>query len=167
MDDPTRPVFTAHRACLRPAGRHLPEDDTPAVFYWGESRIGNVMYQNFRPAAVLDWEMATLGPRELDLGCIVFRLDDVAEEYEAATGHTPHDLKYHFTYAALRQATIILRIQTRAIHFGQTSMPEDPDGLIMHRTSLEAMLEGSCWRTCREYRPHEKYGFTEFTDTAS
>lgn len=146
--------------------QHLPEDDTPAVFCWGDSRIGNVMYQNFRPSAVLDWEMATLGPRELDLGWIVYlhrffedlaqlagldglpnmlRLGDVAEEYEAATGHTPRDLEYYVTYAALRQATIMLRIQTRAIHFGQASMPEDADDLIMHRTSLEAMLDGSYW----------------------
>ncbi len=27
----------------------------------GDSRIGNVMYQDFAPVAVLDWEMATLG----------------------------------------------------------------------------------------------------------
>ena len=35
---------------------------------WGDSRIGNVMYRDFAPVAVLDWEMAPLGPRELDLG---------------------------------------------------------------------------------------------------
>lgn len=44
-----------------------PADDSPAVLCWGDSRIGNVMYQDFAPVAVLDWEMATLGPREMDL----------------------------------------------------------------------------------------------------
>ena len=42
------------------------------VLAWGDSRIGNVLYQDFRPVAVLDWEMATVGPRELDVSWIIF-----------------------------------------------------------------------------------------------
>ena len=42
------------------------------VLVWGDSRIGNVLYQDFRPVAVLDWEMATVGPRELDVAWIIF-----------------------------------------------------------------------------------------------
>ena len=39
---------------------------------WGDSRIGNILYRDFVPAAVLDWEMAGLGPRELDLAWLVY-----------------------------------------------------------------------------------------------
>ena len=39
---------------------------------WGDSRIGNVLYEDFRPVAVLDWEMATVGPRALDVSWIIF-----------------------------------------------------------------------------------------------
>lgn len=145
---------------------NIPDDNGPAVFCWGDSRIGNVMYQDFRPVAVLDWEMATLGPRELDIGWMTYlhrffediaqlagldglptllRLQDVADEYAATTGHTPRDLEYYVTYAALRQATIMLRIQSRAVHFGEAMQPDDPDDLIMHRASLEAMLNGTYW----------------------
>ena len=51
-----------------------PEDvaATDPVLVWGDSRIGNVLYDGFRPAAVLDWEMATLGPREMDVAWIIF-----------------------------------------------------------------------------------------------
>ena len=42
------------------------------VLAWGDSRIGNVLYEDFRPVAVLDWEMATVGPRELDVAWIIF-----------------------------------------------------------------------------------------------
>ena len=35
---------------------------------WGDSRPGNVLYRDFRAVAVLDWEMASLSPREADLG---------------------------------------------------------------------------------------------------
>ena len=41
-----------------------PDDVAAAepVLVWGDSRVGNVLYHGFRPVAVLDWEMATLGP---------------------------------------------------------------------------------------------------------
>lgn len=35
---------------------------------WGDSRPGNILYRDGRAAAVLDWEMASLSPRESDLG---------------------------------------------------------------------------------------------------
>jgi aminoglycoside phosphotransferase (APT) family kinase protein len=50
---------------------NLPDTDD-AVLCWGDSRIGNVIYRDFEPVAVLDWEMATLGPRELDVSWLVF-----------------------------------------------------------------------------------------------
>ena len=45
---------------------------TEPVLVWGDSRIGNVLYEDFNPVAVLDWEMATLGPREMDAAWMVF-----------------------------------------------------------------------------------------------
>jgi aminoglycoside phosphotransferase (APT) family kinase protein len=48
--------------------QHWPAEPGPNVLSWGDARIGNVMYQDFEPVAVFDWEMAALGPRELDLG---------------------------------------------------------------------------------------------------
>src|SRR6201991_5220338 len=42
------------------------------VLVWGDSRGGNVLYEDFKPVAVLDWEMATLGPREMDAAWMVF-----------------------------------------------------------------------------------------------
>ena len=145
---------------------HWPHDPGPTVLSWGDSRIGNVMYRDFTPVAVLDWEMAALGPRELDLTWMVFlhrffedlatryglpgmpsflRRDDVAASYEARTGHTPRHLDWHFVYAALRHGVIMARVQLRSIHFGEGAMPDDPDDLVMHRLPLEALLAGSYW----------------------
>ena len=42
------------------------------VLLWGDARVGNVLYRDFRPVAVLDWEMVTLGPRELDVAWMIF-----------------------------------------------------------------------------------------------
>ena len=143
---------------------HWPADEGAAVISWGDSRIGNVLYDGFRPAALLDWEMAGLGPRELDLGWLCFmhaffqniadmaeqpglpdflRLSDVAAVYERASGHSPRDLVWHFTYAALRHGIVMARIQRRMIHFGQAQWEEDPDTVIPHRNLLEGLLGGT------------------------
>src|SRR5207247_1215085 len=42
---------------------HLPSDEGPTVLSWGDARIGNILYRDFAPVGVLDWEMALLGPR--------------------------------------------------------------------------------------------------------
>ncbi|WP_305093100.1 phosphotransferase family protein [Prescottella sp. R16] len=145
---------------------HCPSPSGPAVLCWGDSRIGNVIYRDFEPVAVLDWEMATIGPRELDLGWMIFihrffedlaavaglpglpdllRRDDVARTYTDRTGHTPEDLDFYTLYAALRHAIIMFRIQCRAVAFGQAEAPADPDDMIMHRKALEEMLAGTYW----------------------
>ncbi len=142
---------------------HWPAHESDATLSWGDSRIGNIIYRDFEPVAVLDWEMATLGPPELDVGWLIFmhrffqdvvaqftlpglpdflRRDDVAQRYEALTGHAPRDLDFYELYAALRHGIIMSRIQQRAIHFGEAVRPDDPDDLITHRSTLEAMLAG-------------------------
>ena len=68
-----RPV-PARRAGTRWLEANWPEDvaATQPVLVWGDSRVGNVLYEDFKPVAVLDWEMATLGPREMDAAWMVF-----------------------------------------------------------------------------------------------
>jgi aminoglycoside phosphotransferase (APT) family kinase protein len=153
-------------ACFDWLDEHWPEDEGPVVLSWGDSRIGNVMYQDFEPAAVLDWEMAGLAAREVDLAWLIvihrffeeiatqmglpgmphfLRRDDVTSTYESLTGHTPRDMDFHTMYAALRHGIVMSQVQRRAIHFGEGVMPDDVDDLIMHRAMLEAMLAGTYW----------------------
>jgi aminoglycoside phosphotransferase (APT) family kinase protein len=143
-----------------------PDEESATVLCWGDSRIGNVLYRDFEPVAVLDWEMAGLAPRELDVAWMVFlhrffedlagllglpgmpdfmRLDEVVATYEAASGYTPQNMRFYLMYAALRHGIVMTRVQQRSIHFGEAAMPDDPDDLIMHRSTLEQMLDGSYW----------------------
>ncbi len=101
-----------------------PAADVPdnVVLSWGDARIGNVLYRDFAPVAVLDWEMAGLGPRELDLGWLVFahqvfqtlaetfelpglpevlREDDVRATYAELTGVEVGDLAWFEIYSGL------------------------------------------------------------------
>ena len=41
---------------------HWPTPEADGVFSWGDARIGNMMFRSFEPVAVLDWEMASIGP---------------------------------------------------------------------------------------------------------
>lgn len=164
-DGPTIPLIDRGFQWLRES---WPEESLrfKDVVSWGDSRPGNVIYRDFEPVALLDWEMATIGPRELDLGWIIFlhrffqdlaevatlpglptfcRREDVAAEYAALTGHHAADLDFYTAYAALQHAIIMVRIQMRAMAFGQAQMPEDPDNLILHRATLEKMLDGTYW----------------------
>lgn len=153
--------------CFAWLDAHRPRDEGAAVISWGDSRIGNVLYDGFEPAAVLDWEMAGLGPRGLDLGWLVFmheffegvarmlgqpgmpaflRRQDVAACYERVSGHAVPDLAFYELYAALRHGIVMARIHARRVHFGEAEWPEDVDSVIPHRETLERMLDGSYWK---------------------
>jgi aminoglycoside phosphotransferase (APT) family kinase protein len=151
---------------LRWLGEHWPRDRGPQadVLSWGDARIGNIIYQGFEPAAVLDWEMASLGPRELDVGWFVFlhrffqdiaeffgldglpdflRRSDVERCYQELSGYALRDMDFYLVYAALRHAIVMARIKRRMIHFGEDQVPDDPDDYVLHRASLEKLLAGT------------------------
>ncbi|MEO3765888.1 phosphotransferase family protein [Streptomyces sp. B8F3] len=46
---------------------NLPEPAGPPRLLWGDARLGNIVFRGARPAAVLGWETAFLGPPEADL----------------------------------------------------------------------------------------------------
>jgi len=141
-------------------------DVDPVHLTWGDARIGNILWDDFRPTAVLDWEMAALGAREVDLAWMIFLhrfFQNMAERfgmpgipgfmdrarlvglYEAATGHTVRDLEFYEMFAAMRFAIISLRTSLRSISYGEMDEPDDPTDLIMHRGLIEQMLDGSFW----------------------
>lgn len=137
-------------------------DTAEAVLCWGDSRIGNIMYRDFEPVAVLDWEMAALGPRELDVSWIVFahrvfetitgmlempgmphflREDDVRAEYERITGAVLGDLHWYHIYNGIQWAIVFMRTGARQIHFGEIERPDDIESLFHHKPLLDRLLE--------------------------
>jgi aminoglycoside phosphotransferase (APT) family kinase protein len=50
-----------------------PIDAGPPVLVWGDARIGNMIFgADHRVAAVIDWEVASIGPPEIDVGHWLF-----------------------------------------------------------------------------------------------
>jgi aminoglycoside phosphotransferase (APT) family kinase protein len=60
---------TRTRAALSWLESNAPIDVPPPGLLWGDVRMPNVVFDDeLRPAAVLDWEMADIGPAEVDVG---------------------------------------------------------------------------------------------------
>jgi aminoglycoside phosphotransferase (APT) family kinase protein len=142
---------------------HWPEDVAAAdpVLIWGDSRVGNVLYDGFRPAAVLDWEMATLGPREMDVAWIIFahtvfqelaqmagmsglpdvmREEDVRAVYAKHTGVEVADLHWFYVYSGVIWACVFMRTNARRVRFGEIEKPDDVEALFFHGSVLKRLI---------------------------
>jgi aminoglycoside phosphotransferase (APT) family kinase protein len=108
--------------------RHRPPDEAPPSLVWGDPRPGNlVMDDRRRTVAVLDWDLATIGPAEMDLGWylglerVLLELmgrepldgmaghQEVAADYERAIGRPLADMAWHEIFAVLRSICINVR----------------------------------------------------------
>jgi aminoglycoside phosphotransferase (APT) family kinase protein len=114
-----------------------PTEDGPLVVSWGDGRFGNLMFgPDQEVTGVFDWEMATLGRPEVDLGYWLFfdkvyslglgipRLtgfperDATVARFEELTGREVRDLDWFEAWAALRGAILIVRVGNLMIEHG-------------------------------------------------
>jgi len=123
-EDGAPPVFEAGVEWCR---ANLPAPEPPASLLWGDVQLGNVLVgEDMGVAAVLDFEMASIGPAEVDLAWFVV-LHDMAVDrcggdlpgfpgrdatiaaYEARLGRPVADLRWYEAFAALRSGAILVR----------------------------------------------------------
>ena len=131
------------------------------VLLWGDARVGNVLYSDFRPVAVLDWEMTALGPRELDVAWMIFAHkvfqelaglanmaglpnvmaeDDVRATYQRLTGVELGDLHWFHVYSAVMWAIVFMRTGARRVHFGEIEQPDNVESLFYHGALLKRLI---------------------------
>jgi aminoglycoside phosphotransferase (APT) family kinase protein len=128
---------------LRWLHRHRPDETRDPVLLWGDARIGNIIFSGGRAAAVLDWEMATLGQPEEDLAWFLLldrhhsegvgapRLPgfpDAAQtiaRYEQLTGRELVHMDYYEVLSAAKFAVVMARIGQLFIHYDL--VPPDND----------------------------------------
>ena len=132
--------------------RHCPPE-REAVLLWGDVRLGNLVFDDARRVvAVLDWDLATLGPREMDLGWH-FGLDFMMEElfgrrvpgfpsrietlerYETVSGYEVSDLAWHEVFALVRALAINDRHQRIT---GDPRRRDNPMGAVLLARMEEA-----------------------------
>lgn len=99
---------------------------------WGDSRIGNMIWSNYRPAAVVDWEACALCPPEADIGWWIMydrmafddsgtaRLEgyperhEMVERWERTTGRVvSSDIDYWEIFAAMRFDYVMIPLGDR------------------------------------------------------
>ncbi|GAB7141628.1 phosphotransferase family protein [Mycobacterium riyadhense] len=131
------------------------------VLLWGDARVGNVLYRDFKPVAVLDWEMVTLGPRELDVAWMIYahkvfeelaglatlpglpevmREDHVRATYERLTGVELGDLHWFYAYSGVMWAIVFMRTSARRVHFGEIEKPGDVESLFYHAGLMKRLI---------------------------
>ncbi len=126
-------------------GRHLPAERSP-VLLWGDVRLGNLVFDSERHVtSVLDWDLASLGPPEMDLGWhfgLEFMMEalfggrppgfpgvgESLERYQRRTGHEVRDLAWHEVFALARALAINDRHQRIT---GERGRRENPMGDIL------------------------------------
>lgn len=122
----------------------------PSVIVHGDFRLGNAIHRgNGTIAALLDWELCTLGPRDADLSYLLRSWadpttkddSDVASaadgfpdrraliyRYERTSGNEAGDLDYWTAFHAWRSACIVAGVYTRY----KTGQMGEPGGDIQH-----------------------------------
>ncbi|HEX3946746.1 MAG TPA: phosphotransferase family protein [Acidimicrobiales bacterium] len=136
-----------------------PAETGDVVLCWGDSRVGNMIWQDFTPVAVLDWEMATLGQPELDLGWWLYfdrqfteglgvprppgfpSHEATVERYAELIGRPVGNLDYYQAFSGFRFAVVMCRLTDLLVESGQ--LPEDTDmGTNNLATQFTAQLLG-------------------------
>ncbi len=113
----------------------------PVVLTWGDARLGNVIWKDFRPACLTDFEAAALATREMDLGWwLMFEqwshlsagvdpfpgalsIEAQVDHYRQRTGHDVDDIRPWMLFAAARYAAIVVRVMNRWVRRG--ALPPD------------------------------------------
>lgn len=123
----------------------VPPDGEP-VLLWGDVRLGNLVFdEERRVRAVLDWDLASIGPAEMDLGWhfgleymmeSLFgrrvegfpRRDEAVARYVQASGRAVSDLDWHEVFALVRALAINDRHQRIS---GDRRRTENPMGRVL------------------------------------
>jgi len=103
---------------------HLPAEHGRPVLLWGDVRLGNlVLAPDHRVRAVLDWDLASIGPPEMDLGWhfgLEFMMEalfgdrppgfppaaEAVARFERHSGRPVHDLAWHEVFALVRALAV-------------------------------------------------------------
>jgi aminoglycoside phosphotransferase (APT) family kinase protein len=120
-----------------------PDESGDPVLCWGDARLGNVIWEDFRPSAVLDWEMATLAQPELDLGWWLYfdrqfseglnvarptgfpTREESIERYSELLGRPMRNVEYYEVFSGFRFAVIMVRLADLLVNSDLLPMDSD------------------------------------------
>ena len=131
---------------------HRPSPEPPASLLWGDVQLGNVLVgDDLSLVAVLDFEMASIGPAEVDVAWLLVLHDmavarcggdlpgflsrpEVVARHEAGLGRALSDLRWYEAFAALRSGAILVRAARLLVRLGV-----DDSWLTQHNPTVEVL----------------------------
>lgn len=142
--------------------QNAPAESPPPSLLWGDPRFGNVMCsEDHRITTMLDFDLASIGPAEMDIGWVIgletmmarwmkkavpgfMSREEVLDFYTERLGRPLQDLEYHEIFALVRSAAINQRQARLAARAGMDypgpSGEDNPVVRYIHRSisNLEA-----------------------------
>jgi aminoglycoside phosphotransferase (APT) family kinase protein len=103
---------------------------------WGDSRLGNVIWRDYAPVVVCDWEAAALSPTEADLGWwLMFdrmsfddlgatrmegfpTREEMVEIYQEVSGREVRDPHYWEVFGTMRFCSVMIVLSDRMVAAG-------------------------------------------------
>jgi len=108
--------------------KNIPSDSNPNKLCWGDSRLGNVLYKDYKAKALLDWEMSSIGDPVSDLAW-GFAVDDASslglgvkklkgslssseaiDIWEKNTNLSSKNYKFYRIFSLLKFSIIMIRV---------------------------------------------------------
>ena len=142
----SHPVMDAGREWLE---AHLPSVPVTGLA-WGDSRIPNMIFRDFRCVAVLDWDMVSLAGAESDLGWWIIqdhgaprRLAGIGtpretvDLWEEASGHRANDLHFSLVFNAFRLGAIRMRLARQLA--AEDRLPSAMAGLETNNVAIQQL----------------------------
>ncbi len=141
----------------------VPTDAEPALC-WGDSRVGNVIFRDFAPIAILDWEMANVSDPRADLawwfwidrcnseGLGLERLaglptaQEIYQQWHELTGRSIEGIAWFELFAVVRYA-IILELKFIAMRQANSDLGEIPNFTVQFIPDLIAAVRRPMSRT--------------------
>ena len=136
-----------------------PRSGEPRV-HWGDAKLGNMMFDGARVAAIFDWELCGLSVGEEDLahwmavdwflstGIGNRRLAGLPgpattiERYATATGRATSSVEWWFAFALVRMGLIFQRAAVQSRRRRGERRPLRPNSMVRH---LDPILDGTVW----------------------
>lgn len=134
----------------------VPLDGRPALC-WGDSRVGNVIFRDSSPVAILDWEMANISDPRTDLAWWIWidrcnseglgldrlaglpEADDVYRRWQELTGRSIDGIAWFELFAVVRYA-IVLDLKFMAFREANSELGDIPNFVVPFIPALMAAV---------------------------
>lgn len=129
---------------------------TATALSWGDSRLPNVIYRDYSPVGLLDWDLVSLAGPQTDIAWWILMTpqdslgldgigshDEFVDLWEELTGRTACDLHWYLVFGAYRLAAIMAKLFSMFVAQGRmpAELADSQLATGMHVQMLAGLLD--------------------------